>query len=124
MEFVPDPRGQRGPGLAYLCPRCRREILFSWVEYMGRIEEGQFVLMYKCGCDSNLLHEHNLEVEHGALKRLLGGLRPVLPYRAAPARACPLRPEQELQIGVFQWELEQLSGVREFLFWCRRPALP
>lgn len=118
-----DSRGQRGPGLAYLCPSCRREITFAWVEHMGRIDGDTFVLTHQCACSPLRLFSYRCEVDHSALRRLLGGLRPVLPYQAAPGGLVSLRPEMERSLIIFRWELSLLSGAQEFELWCTRPPL-
>lgn len=98
---------------------CHRE---ANVREMGAIRADEtFHLSWNCPCRLDF-YERAFIVHQGALRRLLAGLRPVLPYSAAERMAIPLKPVQESQLRVFRWECEQLEGVEEFLLFASRPA--
>lgn len=101
---------------------CHREIKFANVLEMGAILENEtFYLRWNCECRADA-YDHSFRVDRNAMRRLLGGLRPVVPYRAAPGQPLPLRAEQERLLRVFRWETEQLESVEEFLLFASRPA--
>lgn len=106
----------------YRCGLCHREILFPNVEYVSEIDGNRFILAHKCPCSPGRVFEDMCEVEHEALRRMLGGFRPALPYRAAPGKAFPLPPKMERQVLIFAWDLAQVTDVDEFLLFCSRPA--
>lgn len=120
MPFGGRSRDERGL-MCYRCPSCHREITFPWVETMSQIDGETFCLSHKCPCLPEHIWEYTCQVDHAAIRRLLGGLRPVLPYAAAPAKPLSLRIEMERALMVFAWELALLSSVEEFLLWCSRP---
>lgn len=119
-----DARYQAAPQY-YWCSNCRREILFSHVEEMGKITDGHFLLTHTCQCSPDDVQERRFKLNAGALQRLLNGLRPTLPYRAAPGQPYALTNESERLLTIFAWECSQLESVAEFsLLATRRPLTP
>jgi hypothetical protein len=116
--------GQPRNVLRYTCRSCQKEIEFWMVEYMSRIEDDAFTVRFRCPCVSHLTAPPYLEVRYKvhepALRRLLGGMRPRLPYHAAEKPALALDAESERQLRIFGWECEQLLDVDEFLLFCAR----
>lgn len=104
----------------YQCSVCGREVLFSSVEVMGRLGES-FTCHHTCDCTPGKVFERQFQTDEDAIRRLLGKLRPTLPYRAAPQRFVPMDPERERDIRVFGWECMMLRDVDEFLLFCSRP---
>lgn len=124
MEFHEDPGWQprrRAPSMYYRCPACHTEITFARVEELGQIDGDVFHIAHKCECCDDTF-SYMCQVEHSALLRLLGGFRPVLPYRAAPNPSFILRPAMEKQILLFAWDVTQLADVDEFLLFCGGPT--
>lgn len=113
----------------YGCQGCHREIKFSTVLQMGAVlhdDSGHgptFWLEWACVCRPDPLDNYFI-VEKSAIRRLLSGLRPVVPYSAAERLPLPLREEQEAKLRVFRWECQQLESVEEFLLFASRPEAP
>ena len=116
-----DPRWQNNPVYACQTKGCRREIRFSNVEYMGKIDGDSFYLQYKCPCKPGVVLSQTFQLDHGAVGRLLRGLRPRLPYSAAPGESEPLNDDEERAVRIFRWECEHLESVAEFELLATRP---
>ncbi len=90
---------------------------------MGKIDGNSFYVTHTCECSPGYVFERSFVVDNIALTRFLGSIRPVLPYRAGPGRALPLKDSQERSLRVFAWECHMLESVEEFLLLCSRPPL-
>ena len=107
---------------AYVCEKCHRGLTFSHVLYMSRITDDAFMLGYTCPCTNNkTLMEQRFKVDRQAMKNLLQGLRPQLPYRAAPGPYLSLTDESEKCLQVFAFDLDGIETVEDFLRYCNGP---
>lgn len=99
----------------YWCANCHAEILFGTVCYMSKPEGNAFTLAHTCDCKPGHLFDRRFQVDHPAMKRMLGKLRPPLPYAAYPGSYLQLSEKDEKLLKVWAWEVEQLEGPVEFL---------
>ena len=108
---------------AYGCNNCRLAITFGNVLYMSKLNGESFTLGYVCTCtDEKTLMETRFQVDRQAMKRLLGGLRPHLPYRAAPGPYLSLSDEDEQRLKVAAFDLDGIVGLDDLLLYVDGPG--
>ncbi len=114
--------GGRAPRM-YGCQNCHAPITFAFVLYMGKIIDNSFILGYTCGCGGHkTMLENRFQVDRQAMRRLLGRLRPHLPYRAAPGPYLGQGKEAEDRIKVFAFDLDGIDGLDDFLLYLDGPG--
>ena len=109
---------------AYGCNNCRHMIDFGNVLYMSAFVADSFTMGYVCmNCtDGKTLFETRFQIDRQAMKRLLGSLRPHLPYRAAPGPYLSLSDEDEKRLKVAAFDLDGVVGVDDFLLYVDGPG--
>lgn len=111
------------PQLWYVCQVCRTPLTFSNVLEMSKIEDEKFDLYYSCVCMPKHVISQKFMFNADALRSLLVGFRPALPYRAADLKEpYPLTNDDERAVRVFGWECGRLASVAEFELFATRPA--
>lgn len=110
--------------LCYPCINCNEEITFERVVALTIRDRAGRVVDIRYTCCSGGFQERRFVYDVSALKRLLIGFHPKLPYVAAdyrPRRDPTLPRDMERAVRVFEWEVEHLDSVDEFLLLCSRP---
>jgi len=108
-------------GLRYTCGDCGREVRFDAVEALTLLDVRRIggiakalEIVYRCDC-SKRPHKRTFRYESEAYKRMVGELRPVLPYRAFGPSGAILEADQA-EYALFVMEVRSISTVAEMGF--------